>query len=133
MLLGNQLGCVEDVELELVRELVVEDLHAEFPFGEVTALDGLPQIAAVKVWIGPVDLDRLVPHHRLQAQLGLPVELHVGRCAGRVHETERVNSEALNRRLLVRPGKDIRRGDNTLGNPLVVEVEDLLTQGEVFE
>ena len=35
-LLGDQLGRVEDVELEPIREAIVEHLHAELPLGEVT-------------------------------------------------------------------------------------------------
>jgi hypothetical protein len=37
-------------------------------------LNGVPQIAAVKVRIGTVDFQRLIPEHRLQAELGLPVK-----------------------------------------------------------
>ena len=74
-LLGDDLGGVEDVEVERVGELVVEDLETELPLGEVTAVDGVPQVPSVEVGIGAVDLHRLVPDHRLQAELGLPVEL----------------------------------------------------------
>ena len=77
-LLGDELGGVEHVEVEAVGELLVEELHAELPFGEVARVDRVPQVAAVEVGIGAVDLDRLVPDHRLHAQLGLPVELDEG-------------------------------------------------------
>ena len=69
---------VEDVEVELVGESVVEQLHAELPFREVAGLDRVPQVAAVEVGVGAVDLHRLVPDHRLQAELRLPVELDEG-------------------------------------------------------
>ena len=82
-LLGDDLGGVEHVEVELVGEVVVEELHAELPLREVAAVDGVPQVAAVEVGVGAVDLDGLVPHHRLHAELRLPVELDERRLAGR--------------------------------------------------
>jgi hypothetical protein len=45
--------------------------------------DRVPQVAAVEVRVGAVDLDRLVPHDRLQALLRLPVELDEGRLCPR--------------------------------------------------
>ena len=79
LLLGDQLGRVEHVELELLGERLVEELEAQLPFGEVARLDGVPEVAAVEVGVGPVDLDRLVPDHRLEPLLRLPVELDEGR------------------------------------------------------
>ena len=95
LLLGDDLGGVQDVELELLREVVVEELHAQLPFREVPGLDRAPQVAAMEVRIGAIDLQRLVPHHRLQAQLRLPVELHIGGLPFRVDEAEAVDAEAL--------------------------------------
>ncbi len=80
-LLGDQLGRVEHVEIEAVGEIIVEQLDAQLPFGEVAAVDRVPQVAAVEVGVGAIDLDRLVPDHRLQPLLGLPVELDEGRLA----------------------------------------------------
>ena len=57
----NELGRIEHVELELIGEVFVEHLHAQFPFREIAGGDGLPEIAAVEVGIGAVDLDRFVP------------------------------------------------------------------------
>jgi hypothetical protein len=79
--LGDELGRVEDVEVEAVGELLVEELDAEVPLREIAGLDRVPQVAAVEVRIGAVDLDRLVPDHRLHALLRLPVELDEGRLA----------------------------------------------------
>ena len=93
-LLGDELGRIEDVEIEAVGELLVEQLHAQFPFGEVARLDGIPQVAPVEVRIGAVDLDRLVPDDRLQAELRLPVEFHEGRLVLRVEQPEGVDAEA---------------------------------------
>ena len=57
--------------------------------------DGVPQVAAVEVGVGAVDLDRLVPGHRLQPLLRLPVELDVGRPAVGVDQAEGVHPEPL--------------------------------------
>ena len=48
----------------------------------------------MKVGIGAVDLDRLVPRNRLQAKLRLPVKLHKGRVVVRIEQAERVNAKA---------------------------------------
>ena len=60
-LLRDELGRIEHVEVEAVGELLVEQLHAQLPFREVAGLDRVPQVAAMEVGIGAVDLDRLVP------------------------------------------------------------------------
>jgi hypothetical protein len=49
----------------------------------------------MEVGVGAVDLHRLVPQHRLQPLLGLPVELHERRLALGVDEAEGVDPEAL--------------------------------------
>ena len=97
LLLGDEFGRIEHVEFELVREGVVEQLNAEFPFGKIAAVDRIPQVAAMEIGVGAVDLDRLVPHHRLEALLGLPVEFDEGRFALRVDEAEGVDAEAFHR------------------------------------
>ena len=94
-LLGDQLRGVEHVEVEAVGEVVVEQLDAELPLRVVAALDGIPQVAPVEVGIGAVDLHGFVPEDRLQAELGLPVELHERRPPGCVDESEGVDAEAL--------------------------------------
>ena len=77
-LLGDELGRVEHVEVEAVGLLLREGLQAEFPLGKVAAVDGLPKVAAVEIGVGAVDLQRLVPDHRLHAELRPPVELDEG-------------------------------------------------------
>src|SRR3954452_19172393 len=62
---------VQDVEVERVRELVVEELQAELPLRIVALGDGVPQVASVEVGVRAVDLDRLVPRHGLHAELRL--------------------------------------------------------------
>src|SRR3546814_16493770 len=47
-LLRDDLGRIEDVEVEPVGEILVEELQAEFPFREVAHLDRIPQVAAVR-------------------------------------------------------------------------------------
>ena len=76
-------------------EVLVEQLQAELPLRIVAHLDRVPQVAAVEVGIGAVDLHRLVPDDRLHAELRLPVELDEGRLAVRVDQAEGVDAEAL--------------------------------------
>ena len=97
VLLGDEFGRVEMVEGKLVGGFLIEQLDAEIPLREVTALDRLPKIAAMIVGIGAADLDRLVPQHRLEPLARLPVELDEGRPAFRVHQAEAVDAEALHR------------------------------------
>ena len=85
---------VEHVEVEAVSEVLVEQLQAQLPLGIVAHLDRVPQIAAMEVGIGAVELHRLVPDHRLHALLGLPVELDEGRLAVGVDQPEGVDAEA---------------------------------------
>ena len=75
----NDLGRIEHVEIETVGEFLVEQLDLQFPFREIAGLDRVPQVAAMEVRIGAVDLHRLVPDHRLQAELRLPVKFDEGR------------------------------------------------------
>ncbi len=89
------LGGVEHVELELVGELLIEQLKAKLPFRERAGLDGIPQVAAVEIRIGAVDLDRFVPEHRLQAELRLPVKLDEGGAVFLIEQAEGVDAEAL--------------------------------------
>ena len=62
LLFGDELGGVEDVEFEPLGERFVEELDAKFPFGEVAGFDGRPEVAAMEIGVGPVNLDRLVPN-----------------------------------------------------------------------
>ena len=92
---GMILVGVEHVVGQLVGEFLVERLNAELPFRKVAAVDRLAQIAAVKVIVGGLKLQRLVPQRRLHAELRLPVEFHEGRFALGVDEAERVDAKAL--------------------------------------
>ena len=47
--LGNQLGRVEQVEVERMPILLIHHLHAELPFGEVPRFDRIEKIAAMKI------------------------------------------------------------------------------------
>ncbi|MNJ25540.1 hypothetical protein D3C77_199870 [compost metagenome] len=94
-LLGDQFGRVQDVEGQGVGLGLGQDLHGEIPFGEVALVDGVEQVAAVIIRVGPGDLDRLVPAGRLRAQPGPPVEFdEVGLALG-VDQSEGVDAEPL--------------------------------------
>ena len=107
-LLGDDLGGVEDVEVERVGEVVVEQLDAELPLREVTAVDG-------------------VPGHRGEA--------HEYRCrlAGPLEQVRPREVAQRLVRLEVAVGTEAAGVDDPLGDALVVEVEDLLAEMEVLE
>ena len=94
-LFRNDLGRIEHVEIEAVGKLLVEELQAQFPFRKIAGLDRIPQIAAMEVGIGAVDLDRLVPDDRLQAELRLPDEFDEGGFVLRVDQPEGVDAKSL--------------------------------------
>jgi len=93
-LLGDQLGRIEHVEVEAVGGLLVERLDTEFPLREITIVDRLEQVAAMKVRIGAVDLHGFVPHHRDGAEHRAPVEFDEGGLALLIDQTEGVDAEA---------------------------------------
>ena len=94
-LLGDQLGRVQDVEVKAIGEVLVEQLHAKLPLREGASVDRVPEVAAMEIRVGAIDLHRLVPRHRLQAELRLPVELDEGRVALGVDQPEGVDAEPL--------------------------------------
>ena len=94
-LLRNDLRRIENVEVECVGEVLIEKLHAELPFREGSRLDRLPEVAAMEIRIGPIDLDCLVPGDGLQAELRFPVEFDEGRFIRCVDEAEGMNAEPL--------------------------------------
>ena len=93
--LGDELGGVQDVKAELVGLLLAEDLHAQLPFWEGTSLDPFPQISAVEVRVGAGNFHGFVPHQRLRAVFGLPMELDERRLACLIHQAKGVHAKAL--------------------------------------
>ena len=94
-LLRDDLGRVEHVEVEIVGEFLIENLDPQLPLGEIAGVDGVPQVAAVEIGVGAVQFDRLVPDHRLETELGLPVEFDIGGLAVGIDQTEGVDAKAL--------------------------------------
>ncbi len=94
LLLGDDFGGVKHIEVELIGEVLIKKLQAQFPLGESAGLDGIPQVAAMVIRVRAVDLDCLVPEYGLEPELRLPMELHKGRFPLRVDEPEGVNAEA---------------------------------------
>ena len=54
---------------------LVEELHAEFPFGEVAGLDRVPEVPAMIVRVGAGKLHRFIPDEGVRAELRRPVKL----------------------------------------------------------
>ena len=80
-LFGNDLGRIEQIEIEIVLVFFFDDLNAKLPFGIVAVLNRFPKIAAMKVGIFTGDLLRFVPDNRVQTEQRLPVKLHEARFA----------------------------------------------------
>ncbi|MDH6438706.1 hypothetical protein M2158_007247 [Streptomyces sp. SAI-144] len=102
LLLRDELRGVEQIEVERELVLLRHQLYAELPLRVLAGLDGVPQIAPVEVRITALALLCLVPHQRVRAQPRLPVELHEGAPALRVHEPEGVHTEALHHAVTAR-------------------------------
>ena len=102
-LLGDELRRVEQVDaLEVLVLGVGHHLHPELPLGVGAGADGVVEVAPVEVRVDAVEGEGLVPHETVHAEHRLPVELHQRGLAGRVHEPEGVDAEALHHP--VRPG-----------------------------
>ena len=59
--LWNEFRRIEHVEVESVREVLIEQLQPQLPFREIAAFDCRPEIPPMEVGIGTIDLDRFVP------------------------------------------------------------------------
>src|ERR1700722_2690121 len=86
--LRNDLGRVQNIEVETGRLLLVERLNAKLPFGKSALGDGLIEIAAMEVRVRAVDLYRIVPDNRGRADRRAPVEFDKGRFIIGVDEPE---------------------------------------------
>ena len=75
LLLGDELGRVENIEVELVLVLFLHDLNPELEFQKVAVLDIVPHVATIEVRIPAPQLLRFVPDQRTGAGQRLPVEL----------------------------------------------------------
>lgn len=74
-LLRDDLSRVQDVEAKSLGLLLVDDLHIELPLGEVTRVDGVPEILTVEIGILASNVLRLIPYKASLALLGLEVPL----------------------------------------------------------
>ena len=101
-LLGHDLRGIEHVEAERLRLFFREDLQAQLPLRVGAGLDGLPQVAAMKVGIGAGNLHGLVPDQRMGSRLRAPVELDEVRLAVVVDQAVGMHAEALHRPITAR-------------------------------
>ena len=102
--LRNDLGRVQDVEVQTRRLLLVERLNAKLPLGEGALGDRLIEVAAMKVGVGAVDLHRFIPDDGGRADGRAPVEFDEGRFAVRVDEPEGVDAEPFHHSQRARDG-----------------------------
>src|SRR5271154_5100822 len=61
---GDQLRCVENVELEARGSFFVKNLQTKLELWKITRGDRFPQIATVEVSVGSADFYGFVPHYR---------------------------------------------------------------------
>ncbi|MNO73044.1 hypothetical protein D3C76_640030 [compost metagenome] len=94
-LFRNQLGGVEQIEIEAVLVAFRNHLQGQFPFRVVARFDVLPQPAPVEVRVLAGELLRLVPDQRAGARRRAPVELDEYGLPGRTEQAEGMHTEAL--------------------------------------
>jgi hypothetical protein len=93
-LFGDELGCVEHIEVKARGLLFVEQLNTEIPFRKIAGCDRLKQIAAMEVGVGATNLYGFVPDYRLHAELRPPVELDKARFAFGIDEAKRIDAKS---------------------------------------
>lgn len=82
-----------NVEVVLGFVAFGHQLHAKFPFQRVALLDRIPHGTAVEIGVLPGNFHRFVPHQRMRAKHGFPVEFHIMRCALGVDEAKRMHAK----------------------------------------
>jgi len=96
-LFGNQFGGVQHIEFKALGKVLVKHLQAQLPLREITATDGIPQIATVEIRVGAIELYCLVPHHGLHPLPGFPVKFDKNRRALAVDHAKGVHTEAFHK------------------------------------
>src|ERR1700733_846619 len=94
-LLGNELCGVQNIEVKAVCKLLVKDLEAEFKFRKIARCDRLPQVSTMKIGVGTVNLDGLVPQHGTGPQFRSPVKLNELSLSVLADQPESVNPKSL--------------------------------------
>jgi hypothetical protein len=94
-LLGNDLGGVQQVEVERQRLVLVDNLDAKLPLGAIARLDGIPEILTVEVGVLARNDLRLLPDKTGLALAGLPVPLDKLRRAVFLYKAVCVDAEAI--------------------------------------
>lgn len=93
--LGNELGRVEQVEVEFVLVFLLDQLDTKIPLGVGASLDSVIEISSVEVGILAGELECLVPDERVCTEMRHPVVLDESGFAFSVDKTEGVNTETL--------------------------------------
>ena len=106
---GDQLGRIEDIEVEAVLVLLLDHLDAQLPLQRRAALDVIPHHAAVEVRVTSPQLLGFIPDQRAGTGHRLPVELDEARHAFTVDQTEGMHTEAFHVAVMAREGA-VRHG-----------------------
>ncbi|MNF81594.1 hypothetical protein D3C84_638730 [compost metagenome] len=100
----DQLGRVENVEIEGVFVFLLDHLYAKFPLRVVPHLDGFPEISTVVVSVFPGEFLRLVPYQRTSPGRGAPMEFDEARFPFGIDQAEGMHTEALHAAQAFRDG-----------------------------
>lgn len=95
LILGPDLGGVEDVEVEVVLVFLGDELDTELPLRIGAIVDGFVQILAMEIRVLTSKLESFIPHQGVDAQLWGPDELHEGSFTLSVDQRESVDTESL--------------------------------------
>ena len=102
--LGNQFGGVQNIEAKCFGLFFGKHLHTKLPLGVCARLNAVPQVAAVKVWVGARNFHGLVPHQAVRSCLWAPVEFAKNRFTFRVDQLKTVHAKALHGGVAARNG-----------------------------
>lgn len=94
-LLGPDFRRVQDVEFKVVFLALRDDLDTKLPLWVSAALDRLPWILAMGVWVLASNFECFIPYEAVHAELGCEVELDKVPLALVVDEREGVDAKAL--------------------------------------
>lgn len=100
-LLRDDLGAVEDVEVERELLLLRDELHAELVLRVRAGLDGVREIATEVVGVLAAELEALIPDETVLAEVRLPVVLDERALPVLVDEDVRVLQESAMSKQLV--------------------------------
>ena len=99
---GNDLGGIQQIEIERLLIFFLNDLYPELPFRVITVFNSFPQIASMKVWILTGNFLGFIPEDRMNTKDRFPVKLDKMRLPLCIDESERVHTESFHHAIATR-------------------------------